>query len=358
MHVNGEMLRVARQLHGFQQIDAAKKFGIEQPLLSRIENNLTEPSNEFLIKAEAIYECPQSFFSLTDPILGAPVSVHPMWRKKADVSIRDMDKVVAELNVRVMHLRRLLDAAEISTSSSVPRLDSDDYESAEDIAALVRSHWGVPRGPIKNLTDLVEKSGILVCHSNMSGVSVSGVTFQAPGLPPLIVLNKEQPADRLRFTLAHELGHIIMHRFPSPSMEKEANDFASALLMPSNDIRQYFWGRKVDLALLAALKPEWKVAMQALLMRATSLECISKNQSTYLWKQISMRRMRLREPPELDFAPEKPTLIETLLSLHTNDMGYSNDEMANLLHVKKSKLPQFYSFVSNDQTRPKITIVK
>ena len=71
-----------------------------------------------------------------------------------------------------------------------------------------------------------------------------------------------------------------------------------------------------------------------------------------------MRRMRLREPPELDFAPEQPTLIETLLSLHINDMGYSSEEMARLLHVKKDKLPDYYSSVSHDKTRPKITIVK
>ena len=70
-------------------------------------------------------------------------------------------------------------------------------------------------------------------------------------------------------------------------MEVEANEFASSLLMPAPDIIPYFRARRIDLALLAAMKPEWKVAMQALLMRATSLECLSKNQAKYLWKQIS-----------------------------------------------------------------------
>jgi Zn-dependent peptidase ImmA (M78 family) len=49
-----------------------------------------------------------------------------------------------------------------------------------------------------------------------------------------------------------------------------------------------------DLQLLASLKTEWKVSMQALLMRATSLGALTKNQTQYLWKQISARRLRLR----------------------------------------------------------------
>jgi Zn-dependent peptidase ImmA (M78 family) len=93
----------------------------------------------------------------------------------------------------------------------------------------------------------------------------------------------------MRFTLAHELGHLVMHRFPTENMETEANEFASTLLMPSADMRSAFLGRRVTLELLAALKPEWKVAMQALLMRATSLKCVSPNQARYLWQQISAR---------------------------------------------------------------------
>ena len=283
MHVNGEMLRLARQRKGFQQMEAAPRLGIEQPLLSRIENGLADVREEILIRAESVYELPRSFFSLTDPVLGAPVSVHPMWRRKADVSTRELDAVVAELNIRLIHLRRMLEGVELSHSNDIPRLDAEDYDDPEQIATLVRAHWKVPSGPIKDLIALVERAGVLVAHSEFEGASVSGATFSAPGMPPLIVLNSNQPADRLRFTLGHELGHLVMHRFPSPTMEKEANEFASALLMPADDIRQYFIGRRIDLALLASMKPEWRVAMQALLMRASSLECLTKNQAQYLW---------------------------------------------------------------------------
>ena len=96
-------------------------------------------------------------------------------------------------------------------------------------------------------------------------------------------------------------------------MEDEANEFASCLLMPKAEISAAFSGRRVTLELLAALKPEWKVAMQALLMRANTLGYLTVNQNRYLWQQISARGWRLREPAELDFEHEKPTLLRSII---------------------------------------------
>lgn len=358
MHANSEMLRLARQRRGFHQTEAAHRLGVEQPLLSRVENGLVEAREELLLRAEKVYEIPRSFFFLTDPVLGAPVSVHPMWRRKADVTVREMDAIIAELNIRLIHLRRLLEGVDFTHSNNVPTLDVEDYVDPEQIAALVRAHWRVPSGPIKDLTTLVERAGVLVSHSSLGGTSISGVTFSGPDTPPLIVLNSKQPADRLRYTLAHELGHLVMHRFPSPAMEKETNEFAAALLMPAVDIRPYFKSRRIDLALLASLKPEWKVAMQALLMRASSLECLTKNQAQYLWKQISARRLRLREPPELDFAPEKPTVVATMLRVHRDSMGYSTSDLARLLHMHETDLCAMYPMEEPESRKPRLTIMK
>src|SRR6185312_1477081 len=137
MQPNPDMLRLARQRRGFQQTEAAKRLGIEQPLLSRLENGLSEIRDEVLLRAEQVYELPRSFFYLTDPVYGAPVSVHPMWRRKADVSGREMDAVVAELNFRVMHIRRLLEGVDIANTGDLPRLDIEDYGSPEKVAAVL-----------------------------------------------------------------------------------------------------------------------------------------------------------------------------------------------------------------------------
>jgi transcriptional regulator with XRE-family HTH domain len=126
MAINGAMLRIARQRKGFHQTEAAERLGVDRSLLSRIENGFSDAREEVLAKAETVFDLPRSFFFQTDPVYGAPVSVHPMWRKKSDVSVRELDSVVAELNVRIMHLRRLMEAAELAHSSDLPRLDIED----------------------------------------------------------------------------------------------------------------------------------------------------------------------------------------------------------------------------------------
>jgi len=359
MYPNGAMLRLARQKRGFHQKEAAPLLGIEQPLLSRIENGMTHPSDDLLLHAERVYNLPKSFFFLTDTVYGPPVSVHAMWRKKSEVTGREMDGIVAELNIRAMHLRRLLEGVELRTKIDIPSLDVDDYGGADKVAGLVRAHWKVPSGPIKNLTVLAERAGIVVMLSSMAGASVSGVTFSIPGLPPIVVLNTEMPSDRRRFTLAHEICHLIAHRFPSPTMEQEANEFAACLLMPANDIRSAFIGRRVDLSLLGALKQEWRVSMSSLLMRAASLGFVTAGQQQYLFKQFNIFKIRIREPAQYDFPQEEPTVIPRVFDVHLKALGYGPSDLSKMLHAFPTDIREMYglSMGADQHVRHKFTII-
>ncbi len=342
VQVNHGLLRLARQRKGFPQGEAATRLGIPQVSLSRYENGVSSPNAEFVKRASAVYDLPETFFEQPDVAFGAPVSVHPMWRKRHDVTARELDTVVAELNFRAMHIRRLLQAVDHTPKRDVPKLDLEEFDGdIERIAGIVRSHWLLPAGPIANLTACLELAGCVVIHSSMGGSAISGVTVPAPGIPPMVLVNLDQPADRMRFTLAHELGHMVLHKFPSADMEREANAFASALLMPPEEIRISLSGR-IDMRRLAALKPEWKVSMQGILYRAQALNLIEKSEAGWLWRQLNAMRIKLREPPELDFAAEEPGVLAKMVDMHLNAFGYSKGELATLLHVHLHTLKEMY----------------
>jgi Zn-dependent peptidase ImmA (M78 family)/transcriptional regulator with XRE-family HTH domain len=355
----GEMLRLARQRMGFTQKDAATRLGIAQPVLSRYENGISDPDDAFLLKASQVYELPRAFFDLREPVYGPPVSVHPMPRAKADVTVRDLDMVTAELNIRAMQMRRFLDGVDFQPPADLPTLDIERYGSAEKVAAVVRAHWKLPSGPIDNLTFLAERAGIVVGTSEFGGASISGMTFKVPGQPPLVLLNAHHPADRMRLTLGHEIGHLAMHRFPTPNMETEATEFASSLLMPATDIGAAFKSRsRITLELLAALKPEWKVSMQALLVRAKMLGCIDGNQYRYLWQAISAKGWRLREPPELDFPHETPTVLKSIIRNHLDVLGYSIADLCNLVPIHEREFMRMYGPIDDRKSpRPRLRVV-
>lgn len=354
----GEMLRLARQRKGFTQKDAAGKLMTVQPVLSRYENGISDPDEVFLERASKVYGVPAPFFSLREPVYGPAVSVHPMPRAKADITARDLEMVTAELNIRVMQMRCFLESVDFDPVASLPNLEIEQFESPEKIAALVRAHWSLPPGPIKNLTALVERAGVVVGTSDFGGACVSGMTFRVVGQPPLVLLNEQHPADRMRFTLAHELGHLVMHRFPTATMEDEANEFASSFLMPRADIKASFDSRRINLELLASLKPEWKVSMQALLAKAKGLNYLDYNQSRYLWQQLSARGWRLREPPELDFEHEKPNVLASIVRTHLNVLGYSLNDLCGLVPMYEQDFVKMYGPFDFDRPkRPRLRVV-
>jgi Zn-dependent peptidase ImmA (M78 family)/DNA-binding XRE family transcriptional regulator len=353
----GDMLRLARQRLGLTQKAAATQLGVLQNVLSRFENGVAAPDSALLMKAAQVYSVPREFFDIREPVYGPPVSVHPMTRGKSDVTARDLDMITAELNIRLMHLSRFLDGVDFTPTANVPRLDVEQYGSPEKIAATVRAHWGMPPGPVDNLTQQIERAGIIVGFSKFGGASISGVTFRVPGKPPLILLNALHPSDRMRYTLAHELGHLVMHTFPTSTMEDEANKFASALLMPAAAIQDAFRGRKITLQLLASLKPEWKVAMQALLMRASSLRLMSDNHARYLWQQISAKGWRLREPADVDFPHESAVVLQSIVASHFTDLGYTLDDLTKMLRIHGGEFIEMYGDFSPPRQGPRLRII-
>jgi Zn-dependent peptidase ImmA (M78 family)/DNA-binding XRE family transcriptional regulator len=357
MATRGSLLRLARHLRGFTQKASAEQLGVAQAVYSRMENDLVEIDGAAVVKAAKLFDLPVDFFDLKDTIYGPPVSVHAMLRGNSQVTARNVDMITAELNFRLIHLRRFLNNVDLNRSIDIPRLDVEQYNSPADIADTVRRHWQIPSGPIKNLTRFLERGGAVIGYSDFGGAGVSGVTFSAPGQPPLILLNPDHPADRVRFTLAHELGHMVMHRFPTPAMEDEANHFASVFLFPRRDLAAALRGRKVTLATLAALKPEWKMSVQGILYAAQREGLVTKNQARYLWTQISRRGWRTEEPPNLDFEHDKPSVLPTIIKAHIDDLAFEKSEVVNMAHVFEHEFDKMYPTTPGSQIRPRLRIV-
>ena len=129
--------------------------------------------------------------------------------------------------------------------------------------------------------------------------------------------------------------------------------------MPTQDIRPYY-SRRIDLRLLAELKPLWRVSMASLLMRARSLGLLAYNQERYLWQQFSIAKIRHGEPPELDFPAESATVLPDLIEAHIRQLGYSISDLAGMLHIQADELSMLYglSVVPQAQAAAHLRIVK
>ena len=358
-NLNGEMFRLARQLRGLTQKEFSEALHAEPSTVSRVENGVSQATADLAEKAARLLDVPIEFFRQPERPYGLPMSVHPMWRSKVAVPQYSIDQALAELNLRIMHVRRLIRSVEYEPVLPMPEIDTASVDGGPaEIASIVRRAWMMPAGPVIDLVQWIERAGCFVMYTDLPDAAMSGVTLRVPDMRPCIFVNRSMPADRIRHTLAHELGHLIMHRYPGEDMEREANTFAASLLMPAYDIRPYFAGKKIDLKLLAALKPEWRVSMQSLLYRASSLGYVNDNQARYLWQQFNMKKLRMREPAELDFEPEKPSLVAKLFKLHLENLSYSVDDLATIFAVHAPELMRLYGVGEHGAAkRPQLRVV-
>lgn len=340
---NPGLLLLARQYRRKSQTAVAETAGLNQGHYSRIENGLTVdgPAHENVERIARALSFPIDFFYQEDGLAGLPLSVHPMNRRKASVSDGALKQVHAELNIRLMHLRRYLRAVDLEPELPRPTIDVDEGGGPQEIARTIRKAWSISDGPIANLTDLCERAGIVVAWCEFDA-PIDGVTMTVRDLPSCIFLNSRVPADRMRFSLAHELGHVIMHRIPTAHIEDEANAFAGELLVPEKIFRRSLIGQRITLDWLARQKAYWRVSMAFLLFRAGALDLITRHQSEYLWKKLSVLGWRTREPQETDITPERPTVFPGLVRFHAEQLNYGVDELRQLLNADESDVRRLY----------------
>ncbi len=288
----------------------------------------------------------ESFFTRADNHTDFP-PFH--YRKRKKLSAKMLGKIVAEMNIRRMHIAKLARSFELKTNHFIPEIDLDEYQGKsrrrpdiEDIARSVRESWLLPRGPIANMTELLEENGGIVIPCDFGTDLIDALSQRIDGMPVLFFVNMNSPADRVRHTLAHELGHMLLHTISvkdDNEMEGEADHFAGAFLLPADEIKIQL--RQFDLRHLANMKGYWKVSMQAIAYRADRLKLITPYQNKMFWIEMGKLGYRKREPNEPK--KEAPILLRRMIAFHQRRLGYSVSDLARLLCLEVSEFQTMYN---------------
>ncbi len=342
---------LARQSRGLSQSSLARSLGFSQGKISRIEAGINIPSREDISRISDVLSYPENFFQYTGEIYGAGGDeIYHRARRKAKVSI--LNKSYAESEIRRIHLEKLLRAVDIG-DAMFPSHDPDDFDgSVERIAAIVRAAWHLPSGPVRNIVQIVERSGGVVFLCRFGTRHIDGFSKRVPTLPSLFFLNTDRPPDRIRWTLAHEIGHIVMHyKSPEPTGEEEADRFAAEFLTPEREIKRQL--TNLTFEKLASLKQYWKVSMQALIMRAHSLGNLTDRQRRSWFVRLSSHGYRTREPIELDPPWEEPRLVKAIVQFYREKLEYSDENIMRLLAISPDEYYHWYR-----DRPPYLTVIK
>lgn len=312
----GERIRQARLLAGLTQealADALTDSGhsATKAVISNYEKNKRTPSAQFLILASSILDVPASYFTHrpSTAVNWLAFRRHSTFPAREQEAVKAYAADVAELQIELQSLLHP------DPGANLPEvMQATSLEDAERAAMRLRECWELDDNPIDSLVQTAEDHQVIVVGWSKHGGEFDGLSGWC-NQQPVTVINTAIEADRRRFTLAHELGHLMMDIGTATGKEAEklAHRFAATLLVPPERVRHELGTRRtrLDWEELSILKRKYGVSMAAWVYRAKDLGIITDHYATNLYREMSERGWRKREPVDC-IADEEPLKLEQM----------------------------------------------
>jgi Zn-dependent peptidase ImmA (M78 family)/transcriptional regulator with XRE-family HTH domain len=277
----GDKLRLARLVAGLSLDDLGGRVAASRQFIHQLETGAKEPTAEMREALAAALDVTPSFFSVP---AGNPVREEDCHFRRIASAPRG---IVAQTIARGTVLEALVDALEDQVR--MPKVNFPDAgrpaspDAIERAAEYTRLHWNLGLdGPVTSMMRVVENAGAVVV--NFDDLTDRIDAFSMARRRPIIVRSMAKNAGaRLRFDLAHEVAHVIMHQgivTGDSATESEAHRFAGAFLIPRAAFAREFPRnrRTIDWNSLLNMKLRWKVSVRAIVRRAFDLGLIDAAQ--------------------------------------------------------------------------------
>ncbi|MDT8383616.1 MAG: XRE family transcriptional regulator [Gammaproteobacteria bacterium] len=331
----GERIQQARKASGLSLRALAEKAGVSAMAISKYENNKSTPSSGVMLALAKALQVRTEYF-----LRRARVELREVeYRKHVSLPKKVLDQIegdVIEQIERFIELEELLPVNPIQVfklPKSLPK-QIEDYERIESIVLEIRKAWGLGNNPIPDLIDTLEERGIKVFQSiALHDEKFDGLAATVNSTP-VIVVGRDWPGDRQRFTLAHELGHLVLKNRLAEGLdeEKAANRFAGAFLVPAAEAIKELgstrsWLEPVE---LCVLKQTYGLSMRGWIYRASDLNILNKAASKKMWDYFRSRNWIKKEPGK-QYPAEKPKLFTQLVFHAYGEELVSDSKAAELM---------------------------
>ncbi len=342
----GERLHRARKAAGLALRTVAEQVELSHTTVSKFEKELQKPSSAQLIKLAKILGVRTEYFFRPQTLKIDGIE----FRKKSTLPKKSLDKIQADIFDQAERWHELLSLypqspiQPFALPDGLPEL-IDNAEQIEAVAETVRAAWRLGLSCIPELIDTLESQGIMVISSTVdSGQKFDGLAGKINDMP-LIVVGANWTGDRQRFTLAHELGHLVLEGRLAESLlvdeEKLCHRFAGAFLLPKQTLIEHLGvnRHRLEINELYMLKHEFGLSMQGVLFRAKQTGIISQATFERTFMTFSQRGWRKQEPNK-PYPSEQTILFKQLVYRALAEDYFTESKAAELLGLSVAKFHQ------------------
>ena len=353
-----ERLTEARLAARLTQTELAARVDVSRQAISSYELGNKLPESPVLRKIAEELGQPVSFFTKASHSSFGHRSANFFRKKGADTKRRNQACEIYStwFASSAYALDHIANYPRVDLPSFEPeRAESYCYteEEIERHAEEVRRHFGLGLGPISHVIRLLETKGVLICRLEIRGEKIDAFSYWSGDRPFVFLASDKNSAVRRRFDVAHELGHLCLHKWVGEEeldnpvrlkeIEAEADRFAGAFLLPRKSFPNEIYTPRVEA--FVDLKARWKVAVQAMIYRCKDLGIFDERQIVNMYKQVSYKKWRTVEP--LDIGPsaivmEEPFLLRRVAELVFQSGRYGIDDLKADLAFSTEILEQFF----------------
>jgi Zn-dependent peptidase ImmA (M78 family)/transcriptional regulator with XRE-family HTH domain len=360
-------LTQARLLAGLTKQEVAQELGVPSAAIGQWETGVRSPRVEHIAGLARVLAVPVAFFRIGRPQVrmnAACAHFRSLWATRS--SQRDKAIAFVEQLWELTHaIERRIELPPVDVPGLVHGERTSEKVPTEpgEAARFLRSAWDIPPGPFPHLVRTLENHGIVVSHVPFAGEDTARIdAFSTSHLTrPLVVTTPDKADDvfRHRFTVAHELGHLVMHHDAqpgAPQQEREANAFAAELLMPAAKIEDQL-PRRLRLGALHPLADVWGVSLQALIYRTRELGLVTEVAARRAYQKCRLQQAAgtLRAEPITLYRGETPVLLRRAFELAERHNLLTLDDLANELAWAVARVRLLLGF---EDERPCLTLVR
>jgi len=268
----------ARKMAGYSMDQLASLSGLSKNAISRYENGIMKPDSSNLIRLAKALNVKVDYFFRKSGVELQEVA----FRKKAKLGTKCIDSIKYRVIDRVERYLELEDILAINNQfvnpiEKLPIIQEQDIEAA---ALQIRTVWNIGQNSIPSVIEMLEDNHIKVVEVDES-LEFDGLSSMIDNKIPVIVVNRNFPVERKRFTLLHELGYLLMNvqnNFSDKEKEKMCHRFAGSFLVPQNKLIAELGNKRGRFLIeeLIVIQKEWGISIAAIMLRSKDLEIINQ----------------------------------------------------------------------------------
>lgn len=341
-------IKSARRLKGLSLQNVADELGVTKQMISKYENGISIPSSsKFLILSKLFNQKIDYFFRSFQIELG-----EVNFRKKSSFSAKKQNSLKEQIKINLENYLWIEDilAIDYSFNNIIAQQEIKSISDIEDVVLKLRMSWDIGIDPIHNIIQLLEDKEIKIIELYDVDDKFDGLATYIDNKFPVIVVNGKFPVERKRFTLLHELGHLLLN-LPDCELSKEekfCNSFASELLLPKHLIIKEFGNKRkhVSFTELVSIQKKYGISIPAIIFRLVESGVLPKEYHKQFYKKINFNPSLKKTINHSRFeTPEKPSRFKQLVYRALAQEDISISKASSLLGKGIESVKENYALI-------------